>query len=84
MYLLLMGYPPYRGTTVEEILEETVHCPVEYDEEEWSQLSSDVLLLVKNMLAKNPEERVSIDEVLSFGWLRRAPAVRNVGMHIML
>ena len=77
LYLLLMGYPPYQGTTVEEILEETVNCRVEYDEEEWGQLSSDVLLLVKNMLAKNPEERVSIDEVLSFGWLHQAPAVRN-------
>ena len=75
LYLLLMGYPPYQGTTVEEILEETVHHRVEYDEEEWSQLSSDALLLVKNMLAKNPDERVSIDEVLGFGWLHRAPAV---------
>lgn len=67
--MLLMGYPPFEGDSTEDLLYKTVHDPVVYNEEDWSEISSDALLLVKNMLAKNPEERLSVNEVLSFSWV---------------
>lgn len=69
LFMLLMGYPPFEGDSTEDLLYKTVHDPVVYNEEDWSEISSDALLLVKNMLAKNPEERLSVNEVLSFPWV---------------
>lgn len=64
-----MGYPPFKGNSSEELLHKTVNNRIEYNEEDWEGVSADALLLVKNMLAKNPEERLSIEEVLSFPWV---------------
>ena len=69
-----MGYPPHNGETATELLRQTVHDRIEYDESDWSTISSDALLLVKNMLSKNPEERLSIEEVLSFPWVTNPPS----------
>ena len=57
-----------------ELLEMTCSERVRYDEEDWSSVSEDALLLVKNMLAKNPEERLSMEEVLDFGWVNHPPS----------
>ena len=68
-----MGYSPFQGETATELLRQTVSDRIEYIESDWSVVSSDAMLLVKNMLAKNPEERLSIDEVLSFPWVMNPP-----------
>lgn len=75
LFLLLMGYPPFAGRSTEELLYKTVHQRVEYIEEDWKDISADALLLVKNMLAKNPEERLSMKEVLEFPWVNSASRV---------
>lgn len=68
-----MGYSPFQGETATELLRQTVSDRVEYIESDWSVVSSDAMILVKNMLAKNPEERLSIEEVLSFPWVMNPP-----------
>lgn len=73
LFILLMGYSPFQGETATELLRQTVSDRIEYIESDWSVVSSDAMLLVKNMLAKNPEERLSIDEVLSFPWVLNPP-----------
>ena len=73
LFILLMGYSPFQGETATELLRQTVSDRVEYIESDWSVVSSDAMILVKNMLAKNPEERLSIDEVLSFPWVINPP-----------
>lgn len=72
-----MGYPPFEGNSSDELLHKTVNDRIEYNEEDWEGVSTDALLLVKNMLAKNPEERLSIEEVLSFPWVSKPCKVRN-------
>lgn len=57
------------GRTAEEILRETVSDPVMYIEEDWRSISDDALLLVRGMLVKNPEERLSMKEVMSCSWV---------------
>lgn len=73
LFILLMGYSPFQGETATELLRQTVSDRVEYIESDWSVVSSDAMILVKNMLAKNPEERLSIEEVLSFPWVMNPP-----------
>ena len=69
-----MGYPPYQSDNQMELLEMTCKERVRYDEEDWSCISEDALLLVKNMPAKNPEERLSMKEVLEFRWVNHPPS----------
>ena len=73
LFILLMGYSPYQGDTATELLRRTVYDRIEYRPTDWSVLSEDVMILVMNMLAKNPDERLSIDEVLSFPWVTNPP-----------
>ena len=73
LFILSMGYSPFQGETATELLRQTVSDRVEYIESDWSVVSSDAMILVKNMLAKNPEERLSIEEVLSFPWVMNPP-----------
>ena len=73
LFILLMGHSPYQGDTATELLRRTVYDRIEYRPTDWSVLSEDAMILVKNMLAKNPDERLSIDEVLSFPWVTNPP-----------
>lgn len=77
LFFLLMGYPPFQGASEAELMEHTVNCPVQYIAEDWADLSADALLLVKNMLAKNPAQRPSMEEVLAFDWVKHPPSVRD-------
>ena len=69
-----MGYPPFQADSPSELLNLTVSERIDYKEEDWETVSSDALLLVKNMLAKNPDERLSIEEVINFPWVNHPPA----------
>ncbi|CBK22107.2 uncharacterized protein [Blastocystis hominis] len=74
LFILLMGYPPFSGETQSELLHQTVHDRVKYEEKDWEAVSRDALILVKNMLCKNPNERISMREVLTFPWVTNPPA----------
>ena len=75
LFLLLMGYPPFQGETETELMDHTVNDSIVYIEEDWARVSSDALMLVKNMLAKDPQKRLSMKEVISFPWVRSPPRV---------
>lgn len=73
LFILLMGYAPFACEDAKELLHKTVNERIEYDPQDWSTVSEDALLLVKNMLAKSPEERLSMHEVLTFPWVNNPP-----------
>ena len=60
LYLLLMGYPPYVNETMESIMEEAVHGEVLFVEEDWSHVSENAMVLVRQMLEKDPKKRISM------------------------
>ena len=70
----------YTRDNARELLYKTVNERIEYNPRDWSAVSEDALLLVKNMLAKNPEERLSIKEVLAFPWVKNAPPTVGNGV----
>lgn len=80
LFILLMGYAPFASDNARELLYKTVNERIEYNPRDWSAVSEDALLLVKNMLAKNPEERLSMKEVLAFPWVKNAPPTVGDGV----
>ena len=69
LYLLLMGYPPYVNETMESIMEEAVHGEVLFVEEDWSHVSENAMILVRQMLEKDPKKRISMERVMASPWL---------------
>ena len=69
LYLLLMGYPPYLNETMESIMEEAVHGEVLFVEEDWSHVSENAMVLVRQMLEKDPKKRISMERVMASPWL---------------
>ena len=69
LYLLLMGYPPYVNETMESIMEEAVHGEVLFVEEDWSHVSENAMVLVRQMLEKDPKKRISMERVMASHWL---------------
>ena len=69
LYLLLMGYPPYVNETKESIMEEAVHGEVLFVEEDWSHVSKNAMVLVRQMLEKDPKKRISMERVMASPWL---------------
>ena len=69
LHLLLMGYPPYVNETMESIMEEAVHGEVLFVEEDWSHVSENAMVLVRQMLEKDPKKRISMERVMASPWL---------------
>ena len=69
LYLLLMGYPPYVNETMESIMDEAVHGEVLFVEEDWSHVSENAMVLVRQMLEKDPKKRISMERVMASPWL---------------
>jgi len=64
LYVLLTGRPAFRGYNINEILIKNKNCDVEYPAKYWEKISEKAKDLVKKMLCKNPDERISAAEAL--------------------
>jgi calcium-dependent protein kinase len=59
MYLLLAGYPPFRGDCHDEIFNSILFADLEFRSKYWSRVSPDAKELVMAMLNKNPAKRIT-------------------------
>jgi calcium-dependent protein kinase len=69
-YILLTGYPPFNGNSNKEIFQNIKHQKLEYDTEEWKDISQDAIDLVKKMLDRKPEKRLSAEACLNHRWFK--------------
>lgn len=59
MYILLCGYPPFNGATEEEIISRVSEGTYCIDDEDWEDISPSAKDLIQQLLAYNPEDRIS-------------------------
>ncbi|EZG46771.1 calcium/calmodulin-dependent protein kinase [Gregarina niphandrodes] len=71
LYILLCGYPPFGGASDQEILRRVEKGKFSFDPAEWSQISSDVKELIRQMLEYDPAKRISAEEALGHRWIRK-------------
>jgi serine/threonine protein kinase len=71
---LLSGHPPFNAATAPELfhLVDNVSGP-SFDDWIWLEISHDAKDIVRQMLRKLPEERLSAREALHHNWFRTAP-----------
>eukprot|EP00746_Dinoflagellata_sp_MGD_P012308 gnl/MRDRNA2_/MRDRNA2_126200_c0_seq1.p1 gnl/MRDRNA2_/MRDRNA2_126200_c0~~gnl/MRDRNA2_/MRDRNA2_126200_c0_seq1.p1 ORF type:complete len:426 (-),score=95.77 gnl/MRDRNA2_/MRDRNA2_126200_c0_seq1:152-1429(-) len=73
-YILLVGYPPFAGSTPQEITEKVAKGYYVFDDDHWSRISEDAKDLVACLLRYNPKERWSAADTLEHVWiLHEAP-----------
>lgn len=78
-YLLLCGFLPFDDENSErEIARQTIQDPVPYPSQVWSKLSKESKHFVEALLKKNPEERMSIKQVLEHDWIKKYSKVPEI------
>lgn len=71
LYIMLCGYPPFNGTTDEEIFEKVRVGEFDYPKEEWDHISKEAKDLVAHMLTVEPKNRYSAVECLAHPWFQK-------------
>ena len=71
-YLLVAGFLPFDDEKSEnEIANQTVYKPTPYPKKIWNKISNEAKMFVDNLLSKDPERRMNLQEVLQHKWLSK-------------
>ena len=70
LYVMLSGDKPFKGLTEEEIFISIKGNELNFDKKEWDNVSKSGKDLVKKMLNKNPEQRISAEAALNSEWIK--------------
>jgi serine/threonine protein kinase len=71
-YLLVAGFLPFDHETSEkEIARQTVYDPTPFPSSVWKNISPEAKQFVDNLLNKDPDKRMTIQEVLQHKWLQK-------------
>jgi serine/threonine protein kinase len=78
MFILLCGYEPFYGETDKEVVEANKKGAdgVEFSEAVWDEVSEDARVLIKSLLNKDPETRITSGEALRHVWFDGCDAKR--------
>ena len=69
LYVLLCGFPPFAGSTDEEILRRVKSGKYSFPHESWQNVSIEAKSLIKKMLVMEPANRISAQECLADPWI---------------
>ena len=64
-FIILCGYPPFNGKSRTEIYEKICNNHVKFVKEDWQHVNENAIDLIKQMLRKNPDSRISAKEALA-------------------
>jgi len=70
LYILLVGYPPFNGSSKEEILDKIRKGEYYMTGLKWDKVTLSAKDLVKNMLMFDPDKRFSAKQALAHDWIK--------------
>ena len=68
-YFLLSGSHPFTGKSENEIMHSVLSTELSFEGKVWRKISTEAKDLLRKMLIKNPEERLSAKQVLRDHWI---------------
>ncbi|KAL3159849.1 Mitogen-activated protein kinase cpk1 [Trebouxia sp. C0009 RCD-2024] len=85
MYILLVGYPPFGGSSDQAILRRVRKGQYTFTGPNWDSVSEDAKHCIKRMLLMKPSSRATASELLEEKWFKHASAVSDkaFGQHMM-
>ena len=75
MYALLAGFPPFNGSSDQEIQRKVLKGDFNFKYTEWDTISKEAKDLIKNLLSLEPPKRLPANEVLNHPWFQIAHSV---------
>eukprot|EP00484_Ammonia_sp_Unknown_P001990 CAMPEP_0197023322 /NCGR_PEP_ID=MMETSP1384-20130603/4039_1 /TAXON_ID=29189 /ORGANISM="Ammonia sp." /LENGTH=722 /DNA_ID=CAMNT_0042451517 /DNA_START=22 /DNA_END=2190 /DNA_ORIENTATION=+ len=76
-FILLCGYPPFWGDTEVDVAHNILSQRVRLDPDDWSHVSDNGKRLVLGLLEKNPNKRLSVDDILKHTWLYASKSINH-------
>lgn len=77
MYILLVGYPPFGGSSDQAILRRVRKGQYTFTGPNWDSVSEDAKHCIKRMLLMKPSSRATASELLEEKWFKHASAVSD-------
>lgn len=77
MYILLVGYPPFGGSTDSAILRRVRKGQYTFSGPNWGNVSEDAKHCIKRMLLMKPGNRATAFQLLEEKWFKHASAVSD-------
>jgi calcium-dependent protein kinase len=71
LYILLVGFPPFKGDSQKDLLNNIVKGKYSTTTPEWSKVSLEAKDLVHKMLEIDPKKRLSAEESLNHNWMNK-------------
>ena len=70
MYIMISSKVPFPGKTSKQILKNVLNMPVAFDHIEFIEVSSECKDLLKRMLDRNVDTRISAQEIFEHPWMK--------------
>ncbi|CAI7807966.1 unnamed protein product [Closterium sp. NIES-54] len=70
LYVMLCGLPPFWGDSTEEIFSSILYEPLDLETEPWPDVSAAAKDLVRRMLCRRFDERITVPEILKHPWIK--------------
>ena len=64
-YIIIVGYAPFNGRNNNEIFNNITQNSVHFERDDWKMINPKVIDLIKKMLLKNPDKRISAADALN-------------------
>ncbi|XP_038605558.1 MAP kinase-activated protein kinase 2, partial [Tachyglossus aculeatus] len=85
MYILLCGYPPFysnHGLAISPGMKSRIRMgQYEFPNPEWSEVSEEVKMLIRNLLKTDPTQRMTITEFMNHPWIMQSMTVPQTPLH---
>lgn len=79
LFLMLGGYPPFDGSTTEEVFNEILQGHVTFSEPSWEAVSQRAKRLIEKLMRHEPEQRYTASQALASDWIVNPPAELKAG-----
>ncbi|KAG6537154.1 calcium-dependent protein kinase 20-like [Zingiber officinale] len=80
LYILLSGAPPFWGETEHGVAEAIIRSVVDFKRDPWPKVSDYAKDLVRRMLERDPNKRLTAQQVLDHPWLQNGKKTPNVDL----
>lgn len=77
LYMMLAGSALFKGATTNEVLANNMNCNVSFNHVFVQNVSDPAKDLVKKMIRKRPQDRISPKEALEHPWITGEPFIRD-------
>lgn len=71
MYIMFSGTHPFKATNNYDLCNQILNEQIQFREKEWRNVSKSAKCLIRAMLNKNPQKRLSLIEIRSNKWFKK-------------